>query len=988
MDVFRIPDECGFSPNYYNNVSDINGEPLSIMDIEGLKDYAGGEIVQRQEQIYISASENYPDTDDIRFISGWDIDTKGEISGACVYQRCDYYVIKKGSEYTSFKLWHDDYPEDFAPAYPVTYVNTKGEELKHYYARKDSPLAIIKDDNQYSYSFKLEDGTAVSSSTPVTEPMTVIVTTTEKPAYTINVDGVSKSLFYGQKLSECGIDSYVVDKDAHTILDKDYTVTDNMNLKTISLSGEKREDNKLWFALEDADDVQEFAQIVNNEEILNINGYLKNDVTLDNSFDMIGNLEAEYYPVEDQIREVTKNIGFRGQFDGNNKTVTLSIDKPEERMVGLFRCVGSGATIKNLTVKGSVKGKTYVGGLVATVYFSSGASSNIINCVNEAEVISNSSYPGGICAFQISDIYYPRTELVILNCGNTGLIKSEANTSCAGIITYGTAVDIANCYNMADCILSDERYNVNRRNCYNRNDNPSSADEKALKSFTSGEVAYLINKAAGDNIWYQTCGEGHPILNGNASTQTVYAGYADCEATELSYANVKFEKTVPGHVLTNELTDYADGVISAKCKECNESFEAHASNFEEHTENGLEGIKIEYSQEWTDSNLPDITVEYSGSATLPAQAGTYEARFHIGDWSVGQETYKVHTYGDWIPNGDGTHTRTCVETGCTECESGDCQGGNSTCTSYAICELCGGEYGQLRGEHVMGKWKSNHNGTHTRKCTIEGCSFSETDDCKGTEATCAHKSVCKTCGEEFGELVKTHSFGSWVKKSDGTEVRKCTVKDCKAREIRETQNHKKDVQISKGVGVKNDGKKVKISWGRVKEADGYEVYIRYRIGDFSKKPTLIVKGNKKTSTTITKIGNKKINNNKDFKFIVKAFKYDKDKKRVTIAESLEFHIAGSDRKNLTNAKAVKVKSSNVKLKVGKSSTIKATIVKVNPKKKVLSDGQVKNFRYVSSSPLVATVNSKGKITATGVGKTTIYVYAANGKFATVKVTVK
>ena len=42
-------------------------------------------------------------------------------------------------------------------------------------------------------------------------------------------------------------------------------------------------------------------------------------------------------------------------------------------------------------------------------------------------------------------------------------------------------------------------------------------------------------------------------------------------------------------------------------------------------------------------------------------------------------------------------------------------------------------------------------GTHTRKCTADGCTGSETKDCSGGTATCTQKAVCEVCGKAYGE---------------------------------------------------------------------------------------------------------------------------------------------------------------------------------------------------------------------------------------------
>ena len=54
--------------------------------------------------------------------------------------------------------------------------------------------------------------------------------------------------------------------------------------------------------------------------------------------------------------------------------------------------------------------------------------------------------------------------------------------------------------------------------------------------------------------------------------------------------------------------------------------------------------------------------------------------------------------------------------------------------------------------HTFGEWTSNGDGTHTRKCTVDGCTGSETKDCSGGTATCKDKAKCAVCGKTYGEL--------------------------------------------------------------------------------------------------------------------------------------------------------------------------------------------------------------------------------------------
>ena len=72
-----------------------------------------------------------------------------------------------------------------------------------------------------------------------------------------------------------------------------------------------------------------------------------------------------------------------------------------------------------------------------------------------------------------------------------------------------------------------------------------------------------------------------------------------------------------------------------------------------------------------------------------------------------------------------------------------------TCTTGKICRLCWSEYGILG--HAWGEWSSAGNGTHIRSCTRSNCDAVDTASCFGGTATCTAKAVCEACGGEYGE---------------------------------------------------------------------------------------------------------------------------------------------------------------------------------------------------------------------------------------------
>ena len=94
-----------------------------------------------------------------------------------------------------------------------------------------------------------------------------------------------------------------------------------------------------------------------------------------------------------------------------------------------------------------------------------------------------------------------------------------------------------------------------------------------------------------------------------------------------------------------------------------------------------------------------------------------------------QSNVHTHDWGEWVSNGNGTHTRTC-RTDNAHKETENCVGGNATCTHKPVCDICHGEYGQAKS-HDWGKatytWTDNtckaervckHDSTHIESETV------------------------------------------------------------------------------------------------------------------------------------------------------------------------------------------------------------------------------------------------------------------------------
>ena len=197
---------------------------------------------------------------------------------------------------------------------------------------------------------------------------------------------------------------------------------------------------------------------------------------------------------------------------------------------------------------------------------------------------------------------------------------------------------------------------------------------------------------------------------------------------------------------------------------------------------------------------------------------------------------------------------------------------------------------------------------------------------------------------------------------------------------------KATISMNAGLKVTQKGSKIKVEWGKVKEADGYDVYLAYCSKKFG-KPIKNVNKNTVKSVQLGKIGKKKINLKKNFKVYVVAYKMV-DGKKVRLAKSIVGHVVGHKNVKYTNAKKIKLAKTKYTVAVGKKVKIKAKTILVHKKKKQLSNKHAKEFRYASTNKQIATISKSGKIKGVKKGTCTVYVYARNGFAKKVKVTVK
>ena len=96
-------------------------------------------------------------------------------------------------------------------------------------------------------------------------------------------------------------------------------------------------------------------------------------------------------------------------------------------------------------------------------------------------------------------------------------------------------------------------------------------------------------------------------------------------------------------------------------------------------------------------NGTKVTLDENGGFTLSPADGEQKIIVTDKAGNTAEMTVTVnggHTYGEWVSNGDGTHSRECTVDGCKGVETMACSGGKATCTEKAVCEVCGKAYGK------------------------------------------------------------------------------------------------------------------------------------------------------------------------------------------------------------------------------------------------------------------------------------------------------
>ena len=141
-----------------------------------------------------------------------------------------------------------------------------------------------------------------------------------------------------------------------------------------------------------------------------------------------------------------------------------------------------------------------------------------------------------------------------------------------------------------------------------------------------------------------------------------------------------------------------------------------------------------------------VTLDADGGFVLPPTNG--EQKIVVTDKAGNNAEMTVtvnngHTFGEWVSDNDGKHTRKCIVDGCDAFETENCSGGNATCTEKAVCDVCGKAYGEFDGTNHKGgvqEWTTRTAFNHEQKWNCCGAVI------VASEAHEWKDGVCRECG--------------------------------------------------------------------------------------------------------------------------------------------------------------------------------------------------------------------------------------------------
>ena len=281
-----------------------------------------------------------------------------------------------------------------------------------------------------------------------------------------------------------------------------------------------RRDQYGTILIKDANDWKAFCKLVNDKGMTRLNARLEAEVNLGNNSMMVG----------------TNNHKYAGTFDGAGYTLTVHVVGSGQGTAPFHRT--NGATIKNLTIAGTVTAPASADNYHTAGLVGFSESTTLRNCIVEAAIHlgkTGNQYSGGLIGHILSG------NTTIKDCAFIGSITGDNGnvSNIAGLIAWGDAgtTTISNSYvnatytkvsglnpilrrhngttnNLSHVYYSEKSKGINPD--YNKKGNLG--EQVTAEQLRNGEVAYLLQNKRTENVWGQNLdSDDEPLLTADGA---------------------------------------------------------------------------------------------------------------------------------------------------------------------------------------------------------------------------------------------------------------------------------------------------------------------------------------------------------------------------------------------------------------------------------------------------------------------------------------
>ncbi|MBE6690516.1 MAG: hypothetical protein E7590_04465 [Ruminococcaceae bacterium] len=490
------------------------------------------------------------------------------------------------------------------------------------------------------------------------------------------------------------------------------------------------------------------------------------------------------------------------------------------RAGGIVGDVGSG-TIKHCTNSGNVKYYAVNNSINRTLESFGGITGSVdggivSDCFNSGKVdatISDSLSAASVGGIAGDAIDYARVE----RCMNTGAVISAQNGNVGSIVGFSYHVHLHNCLALGD-VTGYQRVGhvyggVNTPESYSnlyyfhtvtvtREDYKDTWDKYSVEAteaqLRSGELAYMLGSAFGQNIDNGSPNEGEPTYGG----ALVRRGYTTCSETQSTaiYTNGQVTETKPQHEFEGKYDD------NAHWEECDcgatRNSNAHVGIDDGSCLTALicsgcpqvitEGRAAHEPQADDDNCTTSVLCAHCPTETIPAKSAHVPGE-DDGDCTtavtcincptVTTPAKSAHVQGE--DDGNCTTAVTCIY--CSEVfvaakAAHIPHNDDDDCTTAVICIYCPTETTPAKSAHVPGEDDGDcTTAVICANCPTVATAAKEAHVPGEDDGDCTTAVTCIHCSEVLTAAKAAHAYGEWenvtqpTESEKGSRSRKCTV---------------------------------------------------------------------------------------------------------------------------------------------------------------------------------------------------------------------